>query len=184
MPPLKLAVFDLDDTLVDVNMTCLAPEENAPIVDCGANYGYATLRPFAVEFLQALLSAGWYLAIWSAASAKYVDEIARIIDNAAKTEIPWLFKWDCSKCTGWSLLKDLDDVLEGLFSSRRFSDEREAYPEFSKQSVVLYDDCDVHVKHNAKKGYTCVKPPKYNSKKAKYGKQDLFFKQQLMALAK
>jgi RNA polymerase II subunit A small phosphatase-like protein len=107
----RLAVFDLDETLVHATKVQLPYPHSFKV---GQYFVY--VRPFARELISA--SASWFdIAVWSSSSEQYVEAVTAELFG---TPHPVKFSWSVSKCVqkidhrsnGYVYVKDLRKVIK------------------------------------------------------------------------
>ena len=107
----RLAVFDLDETLVHATE---APLPHPHSFKVGPYFVY--VRPFASELIRT--SASWFdVAVWSSSSEQYVEAVTAELFG---TPYPVKFSWSVSKCVqkvdprrnGYVYVKDLRKVMK------------------------------------------------------------------------
>lgn len=85
----KLAIFDLDETLVHATKE---PLGHSPSFEHAPYFIYQ--RPFLAELLAAIAPV-YDVAVWSSASREYVDAVANRI---FRTEVDLKFVWAIERC--------------------------------------------------------------------------------------
>lgn len=107
----RLAVFDLDETLVHATEVPLPYPHSFRV---GSYFVY--VRPFAAELIRA--SASWFdVAVWSSSSERYVEAVTAELFG---TKFPVKFSWSVSKCVqkidarsnGYVYVKDLRKMMK------------------------------------------------------------------------
>jgi RNA polymerase II subunit A small phosphatase-like protein len=107
----RLAVFDLDETLVHATEAPLPHPHNFKV---GPYFVY--VRPFASELIKA--SASWFdVAVWSSSTEQYVEAVTAELFG---TPYPVKFSWSVLKCVqkidpranGYVYVKDLRKVMK------------------------------------------------------------------------
>jgi len=109
--PVKLVIFDLDETLVHACLEPLAQPADLRFADY-----FIYIRPYAADLVK-FASAKFSVAVWSSASPEYVEFISNALfgDRHAL-----LFRWDVQKCVqkvdsrtnGYVYIKDLRKVMK------------------------------------------------------------------------
>lgn len=127
----KLVIFDLDETLIH---SMLQPLDRKPelVVEPLSVY----VRPFAKDLIRTTAQK-CKIAIWSAGSPKYVEEIAKyLLDDETITP---LFIWDREKCTKESSLFSFQEILtKDLRQTEQFG--------FDLAHTVIIEDDPVKVR--------------------------------------
>ncbi|WP_051057609.1 HAD family hydrolase [Herbaspirillum huttiense] len=109
--PIKLVIFDLDETLVHARLEPLSRPADLRFEDY-----FIYIRPYAADLVR-FASTKFSIAVWSSANPDYVEFITSALFGA---QYPLLFRWDVQKCVqkvdsrtnGYVYIKDLRKVMK------------------------------------------------------------------------
>jgi len=109
--PIRLIVFDLDETLVHATAVPLPHPCDFRVDDYGVH-----VRPFASELI-GFCASRCAVGVWSSADARYVEAVTERLFGAAA---PVQFSWSVSKCVqridpksnGYVYVKDLRRLMK------------------------------------------------------------------------
>jgi RNA polymerase II subunit A small phosphatase-like protein len=143
MPPPKLLILDLDETLIHASPVAIGPKADFQVF-----HYFVYQRPGLVDFLTAC-AQHFRLAIWSSASDDYVRAIVeRILPPGIRLE----FVWGRSRCTPFTT-PQIDDYgyynLDGPSSceyAKRLKKVRRRG--FSLSQTLIVDDTPAKVQQN------------------------------------
>lgn len=136
----KIAIFDLDETLIHATKDRLDFQEDFQFEDF-----YVYKRPFVSEFLLAC-SKLCSIAIWSSADDEYVESIcSQLVDDSIDFE----FVWGRSEC--WVKIVKVQDQDTGLTRKEHQNIkplEKVRRKGFQMSNLLIIDDSHFKVKDN------------------------------------
>lgn len=132
LPPQKLIILDLDETLIHASTERFAHQP-----DFVFDEYHVYKRPGLENFLLSLIPH-YRLAIWSSAGEEYVQQI---IAQLKPAEVIFEFVWSRNKC---SLRRDYD--TDSYFHEKRLSKVKKKG--FELESILLVDDSPEKARSN------------------------------------